>query len=153
MASLKEILNHVFATGLQITPDGRTLVFANSSMAAPPEIYAASMQDGTGLTTADAVNAEIMSRADLKDAEEMEWTGALGKKIHGFLVKPANFDPNRKVSAGGLDSRRTTKRLEQQLELSLESAESSPNAGYVVFMPNPRGSTGYGQQFVNEISG
>jgi dipeptidyl aminopeptidase/acylaminoacyl peptidase len=27
------------------------------------------------------------------------------------------------------------------------------NAGYVVFTPNPRGSTGYGQQFVNEISG
>ena len=27
------------------------------------------------------------------------------------------------------------------------------NAGYVVFAPNPRGSTGYGQQFVNEISG
>ena len=27
------------------------------------------------------------------------------------------------------------------------------NNGYVVFTPNPRGSTGYGQQFVNEISG
>jgi dipeptidyl aminopeptidase/acylaminoacyl peptidase len=27
------------------------------------------------------------------------------------------------------------------------------NAGYVVFTPNPRGSTGYGQQFVNDISG
>jgi len=27
------------------------------------------------------------------------------------------------------------------------------NAGYVVFAPNPRGSSGYGQQFLNEISG
>jgi dipeptidyl aminopeptidase/acylaminoacyl peptidase len=27
------------------------------------------------------------------------------------------------------------------------------NAGYVVFMPNPRGSVTYGQKFVNEISG
>jgi hypothetical protein len=26
-------------------------------------------------------------------------------------------------------------------------------AGYVVFMPNPRGSTGFGQQFTDEISG
>ncbi|MEO6050392.1 MAG: prolyl oligopeptidase family serine peptidase, partial [Pyrinomonadaceae bacterium] len=26
------------------------------------------------------------------------------------------------------------------------------NQGYVVFMPNPRGSTGYGQKFVNDIS-
>jgi len=27
------------------------------------------------------------------------------------------------------------------------------DAGYVVFMPNPRGSTGFGQQFTDEISG
>jgi len=27
------------------------------------------------------------------------------------------------------------------------------NAGYVVFMPNQRGSTGFGQKFVNDISG
>ncbi|KAK0039365.1 S9 family peptidase [Biomphalaria pfeifferi] len=26
------------------------------------------------------------------------------------------------------------------------------NAGYMVFMPNPRGSTGYGQKLVNEVS-
>src|SRR4028118_1236236 len=27
------------------------------------------------------------------------------------------------------------------------------SAGYMVFMPNPRGSTGYGQQFTDDISG
>ena len=26
-------------------------------------------------------------------------------------------------------------------------------AGYVVVMPNPRGSTGYGQKFIDEING
>ncbi len=44
----QRILNHVFATSLQITPDGRTLVFANSSLASPPEILRVN-QDGTGL--------------------------------------------------------------------------------------------------------
>ncbi|MCM3874447.1 MAG: S9 family peptidase [Pyrinomonadaceae bacterium] len=147
----QRVLNHVFATSLQITPDGRKLVFANSSLAAPPDILKVN-QDGTGLEQITQVNAEIMSRAALKEAEEMEWTGALGKKIHGFLLKPANFDPNRKYPLavwihGGPQSAWNNSwsyRWNPQI---------FTNAGYVVFMPNPRGSVGYGQQFVNEISG
>jgi dipeptidyl aminopeptidase/acylaminoacyl peptidase len=146
----QRILNHVFATSLQITPDGRTMVFAHSSLTAPPEIYSAD-QDGTGLRPTTRVNGEIISRAALKEAEEMEWTGALGKKIHGFLLKPANFDPNRKYPLavwihGGPQSAWNNSwsyRWNPQL---------FADAGYVVFMPNPRGSVGYGQQFVNEIS-
>ncbi len=93
-----------------------------------------------------------MSRAALKEAEEMEWTGALGKKIHGFLLKPRDFDPNRKYPLavwihGGPQSAWNNSwsyRWNPQI---------FTDAGYVVFMPNPRGSVGYGQQFVNEISG
>ena len=33
------------------------------------------------------------------------------------------------------------------------NAQVFASAGYVVFMPNPRGSTGFGQQFTDEISG
>ncbi|MBA3568483.1 MAG: S9 family peptidase [Pyrinomonadaceae bacterium] len=146
----QRILNNVFATNLQITPDGRTLIFAHSSLAAPPEIYRVD-QDGSGLGPLTRVNAEIMSRAALKEAEEMEWTGALGKKIHGFLLKPTNFDPNRKYPLailihGGPQSawnNNWSYRWNPQI---------FTDAGYVVFMPNPRGSLGYGQQFVNEIS-
>ncbi len=38
------------------------------------------------------------------------------------------------------------------MELSLECA-GVRGAGYVVVMPNPRGSTGYGQKFIDDISG
>jgi dipeptidyl aminopeptidase/acylaminoacyl peptidase len=147
----QRILNHVFATNLQITPDGRTLVFANSSLASPPEILKVD-RDGTGLEQLTRVNGELMSRAALKEAEELEWTGALGKKIHGFLLKPRDFDPNRKYPLavwihGGPQSAWNNSwsyRWNPQI---------FTDAGYVVFMPNPRGSLGYGQQFVNEISG
>ena len=82
----------------------------------------------------------------------MEWTGALGKKIHGFIVKPNNFDPAKKYPLlvlihGGPQSAWNDNwgyRWNPQV---------FANAGYIVFAPNPRGSTGYGQQFVNEISG
>jgi dipeptidyl aminopeptidase/acylaminoacyl peptidase len=147
----QKVLGNVFASNLRITPDGKAFVFASSSMASPTEIYT-SNADGTGLEALTSVNSQLMTRANLKPAEEIEWTGALGKKIHGYIVKPTNFDASKKYPLvvlihGGPQSAWNDNwgyRWNPQL---------FANAGYVVFTPNPRGSTGYGQQFVNEISG
>jgi len=147
----QKVVPNVFATNLRITPDGKALVFASSSMAAPAEIYM-SNADGTGLTALTSVNSQLMGEANLKTAEEVEWTGALGKKIHGFILKPTDFDASKKYPLlvlihGGPQSAWYDNwgyRWNPQV---------FANAGYVVFAPNPRGSTSYGQQFVNEISG
>jgi dipeptidyl aminopeptidase/acylaminoacyl peptidase len=147
----KRIVSDVFAQNPQITPDGKTIVFLGSSMTSPAEIYRVN-EDGSGLTAVTAVNKELITRAGLKEAEEVEWTGALGKKIHGYIIKPTNFDQNKKyplvvlIHGGpqGAWSDNWGYRWNPQV---------FANAGYVVFAPNPRGSTGYGQQFVNEISG
>jgi len=147
----QKVLPNVFASNLRITPDGKAFVFASSSMAAPAEIYT-SNADGTGLTALTSVNSQLMSRANLKPAEEVEWTGALGKKIHGYIIKPTNFDASRKYPLlvlihGGPQSAWNDNWGYRW------NPEVFANAGYVVFTPNPRGSTGYGQQFVNDISG
>ncbi len=147
----QKMVANVFASDLGISPDGKALVFSSSSMTAPAEIYTANA-DGTGLTPLTSVNSQLMSRANLKPAEEVEWTGAVGKKIHGYIVKPTNFDATKKYPLlvlihGGPQSAWNDNwgyRWNPQV---------FANAGYVVFAPNPRGSTGYGQQFVNEISG
>jgi len=147
----QKVLPNVFASNLRITPDGKAFVFASSSMAAPAEIYT-SNADGTGLTALTSVNSQLMSRANLKPAEEVEWTGALGKKVHGYVIKPTNFDASRKYPLlvlihGGPQSAWNDNWGYRW------NPEVFANAGYVVFTPNPRGSTGYGQQFVNDISG
>jgi len=144
---VQKLLPNVFATNLRITEDGRRFVFAGSSFSSPAEIYTANI-DGSGLHPLTSINPQ----ANLQKAEEIEWTGALGKKIHGFIVKPNNFDPSRKYPLvvlihGGPQSAWNDNwgyRWNPQV---------FANAGYVVFTPNPRGSTGYGQQFVNDISG
>jgi dipeptidyl aminopeptidase/acylaminoacyl peptidase len=149
-AEPQKMIPNVSASGLQITPDGKSLVFAHSTMAIPTEIYRADIDEGTTtpLTTANSV---LMAPFGLRKAEEVEWTGALGKKIHGFIIKPPNFDPNRKyplavIIHGGPQSAFNDSwgyRWNPQVWV---------NSGYIAFLPNPRGSTGYGQQFVNEIS-
>lgn len=150
-AQPQKMVQDVFATGLQITPDGKSLVFANSSMAMPAEVYRADI-DGGSLKALTNANEALMAPFGLKKAEDVEWVGALGKKIHGFVVKPADFDASKKyplvvIIHGGPQGAFNDSwgyRWNPQV---------FANNGYVSFLPNPRGSTGYGQQFVNEISG
>jgi dipeptidyl aminopeptidase/acylaminoacyl peptidase len=147
----QKVVGEVFASNLQLSSDGTTLVFANSSMAMPTEVYRVGT-DGVGLKAVTQINREQIERARLRNAEGLEWTGALGKRIHGYLLKPANFEPGRKyplmvlIHGGpqGAWNNNWGYRWNPQI---------FADAGYVVFMPNPRGSTTYGQQFTNEISG
>ena len=97
-------------------------------------------------------NEARLAPFNLKPAEEVTWTGAAGAKVAGWIVKPANFNARRKyplvvlIHGGpqGAWNDNWGYRWNPQI---------FANAGYVAFMPNPRGSTGYGQQFVAEISG
>jgi dipeptidyl aminopeptidase/acylaminoacyl peptidase len=149
-AEPQKVIPDVSAAGLQITPDGKWLVFANSSIAMPAEIYRGSIDNGS-LTALTSANNNLMSQFGLRKVEDVEWTGALGKKIHGFIVKPSNFDPNKKyplavIIHGGPQSAFYDNwgyRWNPQV---------FANNGYIAFLPNPRGSIGYGQRFVNEIS-
>ena len=147
----QKMIADVSATNLKITPDGKKLVFASSSLASPSEIYTASA-DGSGLTALTSANVQLMNQANLKKAEEVEWSGALGRKIHGYIVKPNNFDASKKYPLVVLIHGGPQSAWNDNWGYRW-NPEVFANAGYVVFTPNPRGSTGYGQQFVNEISG
>ncbi|HEX3282532.1 MAG TPA: S9 family peptidase, partial [Pyrinomonadaceae bacterium] len=144
----QKVAGNIFASNLAVASDN-TFVFVSSTMSAPAEIFRGNAGSVIALTH---VNKELMDQAGLRSAEEVEWTGALGKKIQGFVVKPVDFDPNKKyplivIIHGGPQSAFNNNwgyRWNPQI---------FANAGYVVFQPNPRGSTGYGQQFTNEISG
>ncbi|MEO7674010.1 MAG: S9 family peptidase [Pyrinomonadaceae bacterium] len=143
---VKQIVGGIYANSLNVSRDGRTLVFAASSVSAPAEIMRANT-DGSGLTAITRANSSM----NLAKAEELEWKGGLQATIHGFLIKPANFDAGRKypllvlIHGGpqGAWSDNWGYRWNPQV---------FANAGYVVFMPNQRGSTGYGQKFVDDVS-
>jgi dipeptidyl aminopeptidase/acylaminoacyl peptidase len=147
----QRVVSNVYATNVQITPDGQKFVFVASTNAAAAELYTANA-DGSGVTALTSVNAQLMTAANLKPAEDFEWTGAMGHKIHGYIVKPNNFDPAKKYPLLVLIHGGPQGAWNDNWGYRW-NPEVFANAGYVVFTPNPRGSTGYGQQFVNEISG
>lgn len=149
---VKKVIGEGGAHGdLHLTKDGGTLVFSRSSMSKPAEIFRANA-DGSGVTALTTTNDSFISSFNLKAAEEVTWTGGIGTKVAGWIVKPANFNPRRKyplvvlIHGGpqGAWNNNWGYRWNPQIYA---------NHGYVAFLPNPRGSTGYGQRFVAEISG
>jgi len=148
---VRKVVSDGFNSEPHLTKDGSTLVFSRSSMTTPNEVYRANI-DGSGVTELSKANDTFISSFNLRPAEEVTWTGALGRKVAGWIIKPANFNARRKwplvvlIHGGpqGAWNDNWGYRWNPQVWA---------NNGYVVFTPNPRGSTGYGQQFVNEISG
>ncbi len=148
---VRKVVSDGFNGEPHVTKDGSTLVFSRSSMTTPNEVYRANI-DGSGVTELSKTNDAFISSFNLKPAEEVTWTGGLGRKVAGWIIKPANFNARRKwplvvlIHGGpqGAWNDNWGYRWNPQVWA---------NNGYVVFTPNPRGSTGYGQQFVNEISG
>lgn len=148
---VKKVVDRVTAGHINVTPDGKTFVFGSSSLTYPNEIMRANV-DGGGLAMVAPENQQFLVKFGLRKAEETEWIGAENTNNHGFVVKPPNFDAAKKYPVlvmihGG----------PQGAWMDGWSFRWNPqiyaNQGYVVFMPNPRGSTTYGQKFIDEISG
>jgi dipeptidyl aminopeptidase/acylaminoacyl peptidase len=146
----KKLINDGFNDDVQVSADGKTLVFTRQSLARPVEIYKAN-SIGAGVTQLTKTNDDLLADFNLKPAEEVSWEGAAGARVSGFITKPANFTAAKKwplivlIHGGpqGAWNDSWSYRWNPQLFAA---------AGYVVFAPNPRGSTGYGQKFVDEIS-
>jgi dipeptidyl aminopeptidase/acylaminoacyl peptidase len=134
---------------IQFTPDGKTMVYTEMRGASPVEIFrAASGGEPAALTH---FNDALLANYQLTPLEEFWADGAENTKVHSFVVKPSGFQSGRKypvlflIHGGpqGAWGEDWTYRW---------NAQVFAGAGYVVVMPNPRGSTGYGEKFTDEIN-
>lgn len=131
--------------------NNETLYEARSSITGPTEIYAVDKRTAkTQRLTHE--NDALLTSVRVGMTRDLSWTGADGAKIEGHIVTPPDFDPNKKYPAlvlihggpQGAWSDAWSYRWNPEIFAS---------RGYVILMPNPRGSTGFGQQFTEEISG
>ncbi|HUU26350.1 MAG TPA: S9 family peptidase [archaeon] len=102
------------------------------------------------LTLVTGHNDSLWSQVYVPEGEDVYYTGAGGDHVHGMLFKPVNFDPRKKypmlVRIHGGPQQMFGRAFRHEYALFT-------GAGYVVFTCNPRGSTGYGQRFTDQIRG
>ncbi|MBU2585104.1 MAG: S9 family peptidase, partial [Bacteroidetes bacterium] len=130
---------------------GKFLIFNQNSVTRPNDIWKLDLQtkQTTQLTT---INDEILSQIQMMPLEEFWSKGASGTPVHSLMVKPPLFDSNKKYPMVFLVHGGPQGAWEDMWHYRW-NPQLYASPGYVVVMTNPRGSTGYGQKFTDEISG
>src|SRR5581483_6317581 len=164
-----------FNDDVSALPDGRQIVFTRMSISGPNEIYRAELgwsfhelapnspkvnctfvggaSNGcAGVKAVSMLNESVLSSVQASPLESFWFPGAFGDKVQGFLVKPPNFDPNKKypvkfIVHGGPE---VPMGDEWSYRWNMQLFASS---GYVVIFINFHGSPGYGQKFIDAING
>jgi dipeptidyl aminopeptidase/acylaminoacyl peptidase len=139
-------------TQLSLAKDG-TVAWIRESASAPAEVWIGTL-DASGVSNQRAFtheNAAHLAQFTLPALEDYWFTGANGVKIHGWTMKPPQFEAGKKFPVlllihGGpqgawLDAWST--RWNYQMFAT---------GGYGLVIINPTGSTGYGQKLTDGVS-
>lgn len=167
-SSLVNAIQAIFSIDLQgnvtrITPEdswydfggviecGDKLITTNTSISRPAEIVEVSLADGS-FRQLTHENDEILAQIPAEKCEQRWIPTTDGKKMHTWVIYPPEFDPSRKypsilICLGGpqgtlsqaWSTRWNYKLIAQQ--------------GYIVILPNRRGTTAFGQEWCDQISG
>jgi dipeptidyl aminopeptidase/acylaminoacyl peptidase len=133
-----------------INPGNGFVVFTRSTMSAPPEIVRVS-SDGSNAKALTNENASWLSAVAMPEPESLSVPGAHGVPVQYWLLKPPNFNASQKYKTvflihGGPQGS-WSDGWSTRWNPALWAAQ-----GWVIAAPNPRGSTGFGQKFVDEVS-
>ena len=126
-------------------------IMLRSSLTAPAEIFRMTRETMNSPQPLTRENEPWLKDVSFAKPESLTVPGAGGTPIQYWLIKPPNFDASKKYPIvflihggpqGAWDDA-----WSYRWNPSLWAAQ-----GWVVAAPNPRGSTGFGQKFVDEIS-
>lgn len=134
---------------ITVSGNGNMLAFTRSTLTMPAEIFVLQTKEGQARQLTRH-NSALLSRVEMNPPEPFWFEGAQGTRVEGFLIRPPNFDASKKYPLlllvhGGPQGAWTDDwgyRWNEELFAS---------PGYVTVMINPRGSTGYGQKFEDDI--
>lgn len=140
-------------SSISVANDGKGMAFLNARMSRPNEVFATTgSPPGADAVNLSKVNDALLNELNLGKPDSVNVVGANGDPMQMWILKPPGFDPNKKwplvylVHGGpqGAWEDGWSFRWNPQLWAA---------QGFVVALPNPRGSTGFGQKYVDEITG
>ncbi|KAB2907555.1 MAG: S9 family peptidase [Ignavibacteriales bacterium] len=146
---IEEILPKRTLGGFDISGDGKKIYYNYRLNHLPAEIYSFDLTTNTE-TQLTFHNKELTDEVDFRPVEHHYIEGANSKKMEVLIVKPHGFDSAKKYPVvinihGGPQS--------QWADAYRGDNQLYAGYGYILVMPNPHGSTGYGQDYTAAISG
>ena len=134
-------------TTTDIHPSG-TAVGIRTSFHKPADVVRFDVARASDIQQLTHVNDDILTGRKLGEVHEIKYESTGGLEIQGWYVTPPDFDPDRKYPMqlhihGGPHGM-------YNVGFNFGWQEQAAN-DYVILYTNPRGSSGYGSSFGNEI--
>lgn len=127
------------------------IVFGLDHLRSPMELYSVK-HDGSGVQALTRINAAKLAAARMGAAEQFSLAGWNDKKVHAYVVKPADFNPAKRYPVAFLIHGGPQGSFGNNFHYRW-NAQVYAGAGYGVVMVDFHGSTGYGQAFTDSIRG
>jgi dipeptidyl aminopeptidase/acylaminoacyl peptidase len=130
---------------------GGQLVFQRDTLRSPVELFAVPAAGGAPRALT-ALNAARVAAARMGEYEQFSFTGAHGDTVHGYVVKPADFEAGRTYPVAFLIHGGPQGSFGDHFHYRW-NPQAYAGAGFAAVMIDFHGSTGYGQAFTDSIRG
>ncbi|MBE0643724.1 MAG: S9 family peptidase [Bacteroidetes bacterium] len=137
--------------GLDITPDGKTMVYGRRNFNAPTELFAQPVKKDARAWPLTSENAAVLSTIRQATIEERWVTSTDGKKVQTWVVYPPDFDPAKKYPLITYCQGGPQATVSQFFSFAWNFLLYA-SKGYVIVAPNRRGLPGFGQEWNDAIS-
>lgn len=142
-------LGRPYSSGMYSMSNQDDIAYTFATPSHPADVATIS-SSGKNFKRLTNLNKDLFEFKKIGKVEEIWYTSSVDNRdIQGWIVYPPNYDPNKTypflVENHGGPILNYGDRFSIELQLYA-------SAGYIVFYPNPRGSTSYGEEFANLLT-
>ncbi|MCJ8320917.1 MAG: S9 family peptidase [Colwellia sp.] len=137
-------------TAGDVSVHGDTLYFTRHSLNSPKDIFSIK-KDGYGLKQLTQINKEKLANTTFGEFEQFSFKGWNNEQVHGYWLKPANFEQGKKYPIAYLVHGGPQGSFGNMFHYRW-NAQLWAAQGFGVVMVDFHGSTGYGQDFTDSIA-
>jgi len=130
---------------------GQRIVCLRDNLKSPAEIYSLN-PEGSDIRQLTSINAEKIAAVQMGDYEQFSFEGWNNETVYCYVVKPADFDPEKKYPVAFLIHGGPQGSFGNHFHYRW-NPQVYAAAGYAAVMVDFHGSVGYGQQFTDSIRG
>lgn len=138
-----------FIKDLQWSPDGERISYVMSTPTQPQELFVVQVADGVSTRLTHSM-PDVGVEARLIQPEKVHYSSSDGFTIPAYLYRPRDLQPGEErpaiIRVHGGPTHQYYDHFERNIQFLVE-------AGYVVLLPNIRGSSGYGREWEDANNG
>lgn len=139
----------VFGPGTaSLSRDGSMIAYGRSTLETPDEVYVARVESPWRQTRLTSLHPELAA-VPMGKGEVVRWKSRDGMEVEGVVVYPVGYQAGRRYPTVAIIHGGPSGVWDESFPANwYNSAQVYAGAGWVAFLPNPRGSSGYGEKFL-----